>query len=148
MDNGGQEIIELLTTRGYRITGIRCLIIDLVSKTRHFTVKYLLNQIKRKNQHKAVNLMTIYNTINLLIKEHLLFANSFNGKDIVYELITPETIHAVCDRCLKVTHLDQIDPETILQNQTIIDRLKVKGWEKMAHYKLEIHSLCQDCKSK
>lgn len=142
-----QKIIDILTARKYRITEMRLMIVKIIAGTRHFTVKYVINEVNRFLKNKKVNVMSVYNIINLLIKEHLLFANVFNGKDIIYELIIDNTIHAVCENCFRIMHIDVAD-KTALYNYAISDKIRALNWDPAIHFTLEVHSICPDCKAK
>lgn len=101
-----EDFLATLRERGYRITPQRELIINAISPTSsHFTAEVIFDQV---HQHtKAVNIATIYRTLDLLVEEGLISRSDFGQGQTVYatEDHGPH-LHLVCRLCGQVTAAD------------------------------------------
>lgn len=101
-----ETFLTTLRERGYRITPQRELIINAVSSTTsHFTAEVIFDQVHQ--QAKAVNIATIYRTLDLLVEEGLISRSDFGQGQIVYatEDHGPH-LHLVCRSCGQVIAAD------------------------------------------
>lgn len=136
-----EDYINFFKQRKIKLTDVRNAILDTITKRAHFTIHDVISDVEK--QLGQVNIMSIYNNISLLLNEHLLFANTFNGKNITYEAITPELAHIKCDYCGVFVHLDEEEVGDKYTDDFIT--LAKKYNLTMKHFKLEIHGICQNC---
>ncbi|QHX36117.1 Fur family transcriptional regulator [Spiroplasma sp. TIUS-1] len=125
-----------------KLTELRINIIKIISRTKHFTINELIDMLKQMDS--KVNIMSVYNNIDLLLENHLLYANTFNGKYIIYEAIKPHLIHIKCDECSKIIDVDDKKENTQFMNSFI--SLGKKFNVEVNHYKIELHGICNECK--
>ncbi|WP_338964398.1 MULTISPECIES: Fur family transcriptional regulator [unclassified Spiroplasma] len=140
-----ENIVQLLKNKNYRSTEIRLAVIKILTEKQHLTLSEIVELLEQ--EFKNVNLMSVYNTIDLLISEHVVFTNSFDGKQIWYDLAENPSLHMVCDICKNVVH---IKDSKILQ-EIKLDNLKEvmqnTNWEPV-HFKIEGHGICDQCRNK
>ncbi|MBW3058727.1 transcriptional repressor [Spiroplasma poulsonii] len=145
MELSYENIVQLLKNKNYRITEIRLAVIKILTEKQHLTLSEIVELLEQ--EFKNVNLMSVYNTIDLLISEHVVFTNSFDGKQIWYDLAENPSFHMVCDICKNVVH---IKDSKILQ-EIKLDNLKEvmqnTNWEPV-HFKIEGHGICDQCRNK
>ena len=101
-----EEYTKIIKSRKLKLTNARLAFVKAITSMdkKHFTISEIIAKIKENEGH--VNIMSCYNILELLLKEHLLFANTLDGKNVSYELITPRLVHVRCDYCGKLYHLD------------------------------------------
>ncbi|AHF61429.1 hypothetical protein P344_06295 [Spiroplasma mirum ATCC 29335] len=136
------KIVQILKDKNYRLTDIRLSIIKILTDKKHLTLSVIVEYLEKEYQN--VNLMSVYNTIDMLLKEHILFSNTFDGKQIWYDLAENPSFHAICDSCKKVLH---IKDEAVLKSIDIVSLGKAleKIYWKPIHFKIEGHGLCEEC---
>ncbi|QVK09588.1 Fur family transcriptional regulator [Mycoplasma mycoides] len=139
-----KQIIEKLKLKKIRLTDIRSIVIKMLIVSDHLTIQQIINNLE--SEINNINVMSVYNTIDLLLKEHIVFANTFNGKDISYEIAADKSVHLKCDDCLKVIHLD----DKSIENYHFLELLDLceKNGIKLSHFKIEGHGYCLECSSK
>lgn len=139
-----QQIIKKLQEKDYRVTDIRKAVIEILVIKKHISINDIISELKKINS--AVNIMSIYNTIDLLMDEHIIHANVFDNKQIFYEL-SDNIIHVVCNICHKIIHFDNqaiIDANFLDEEKLSSFLLKEQNFL-FSHYKLEVHGLCANC---
>lgn len=140
------QIIKRLQAKDYRLTDIRKAVIEILVTKKHISINDIISELKKINSN--VNIMSIYNTIDLLMEEHIIHANVFDNKQIFYEL-SDNIIHVVCNICYKIIHFDN----KIIMNANFLDEKKLDTFllnEQnflFSHYKLEVHGICDNCQS-
>lgn len=140
-----ENIVNLLKKRGYRLTDIRLAIIKLLSEKEHLTLNVLIRHLEQKFDN--VNLMSVYNTIDMLIQEHIVFTNTFNGKQIYYEVVEEPSFHLLCDSCKKVIHIKKSNLQSPI-DASVFDQILIGNNFESLHYKIEAHGICQNCQKK
>ncbi|PPE06130.1 Fur family transcriptional regulator [Williamsoniiplasma lucivorax] len=138
------QIIGKLKKDGIRVTNIRSEVIKAIITTDHPTINDIIKIVEKTSAN--TNVMSVYNTLNLLLEKHLLFANTFNGKQIVYEIQDVKSVHLKCDSCLAIQHLD--DQELQVIDESRLKQLAQNHQMTFDHFKIEIHGLCQKCYQK
>ncbi|ATZ17050.1 Fur family transcriptional regulator [Williamsoniiplasma luminosum] len=136
-----EEIIAKLKKEGIRVTKVRSQIIKVIIMNEHPTINDIRNKLEERISN--INVMSIYNTLDLLLEKHLLFANTFNGKEICYEIQDLKSVHLKCDNCLTITHIDAKELESM--NTSQLKELAIKHGLLLDHFKIEIHGLCKKC---
>ncbi|AOG60764.1 Fur family transcriptional regulator [Spiroplasma helicoides] len=136
------EYLKIFKEKKIKLTNVRQSILKILSTRRHFTVNELISELE--NEIENVNIMSVYNNIDLLLELHLLFANTINGKQIIYEAISPQLTHLKCHKCGKFDHIasSSLDNELLLHLKRITESIDFD----LEHFKLELHGLCSDCK--
>ncbi|WP_280123356.1 Fur family transcriptional regulator [[Acholeplasma] multilocale] len=137
------QIIEKLKSKNIRMTEIRSAVIKSIIKSKdHVTTQDIVKELEAKFDN--VNLMSVYNTLDLLLENHILFANTFNGKSICYEIAAERSMHIKCDKCGQVDHVEDaiMDKFDFVEISKISDLLGMS----LEHFKIEAHGLCKKCK--
>lgn len=137
------RIQEKLKTRDIRLTQIRLEILKIIITEDHPTIADIIEALEK--EVGKINVMSVYNTLNMLLENHVLFANTFNGKQICYEIQEQASCHLKCDQCLKVEHVDTNEVIKFLPEFTKIAQRHEYSLE---HFKIEIHGLCENCQKK
>ncbi|WP_053391358.1 Fur family transcriptional regulator [Spiroplasma kunkelii] len=138
-------IVQLLKSKNYRITEIRLAIIKILSEKQHLTLTEIVTLLEQ--EFKNVNLMSVYNTIDLLISEHIVFTNSFDGKQIWYDLAENPSFHMVCDICKNVVHIKDTNILHEIKLDNLKDVMTNINWEPV-YFKIEGHGICDQCHNK
>ncbi|ATZ21833.1 Fur family transcriptional regulator [Mesoplasma tabanidae] len=138
------EIIDQLKVKSIKITEIRSNIIKLIIISEHINIQQLT--LKLEKNLSNVNLASIYNTMDLLLKEHIISSNTFDGKNIWYELSTNKSAHIKCDKCGNIEHVSTEKIKNI--NFDEFKTLIVDKSQKLEHLKIELHVICERCNKK
>lgn len=99
-----ERLQEALKSKNVRVTNVRLEILKIITTHEHPTINDIISELE-KSSHK-VNVMSVYNTLDMLLDKHIIYANIFNGKQICYEPKVQESYHLKCDQCQKVHHLE------------------------------------------
>ncbi len=99
-------ILESLRERGYRITPQREMIIQAVAHSpSHISAEEVAEQLQVYT--RAINIATVYRTLDLLWQEGFACRNDLSEGKIVYATIQHGPhIHLVCRKCNKVIDAD------------------------------------------
>ncbi len=94
-----QTLIQQLRERGYRITPQRMMIIEAVAENgRHTTAEEIFASVHQ--QTSAVNIATIYRTLDFLVKEGLLYRTDLGNNHVIYATGQHGShIHLICRQC-------------------------------------------------
>ena len=134
-----QSIINQLRVRGYRITPQREMIIHAVAHSpHHLTAEEILGRLREHTQ--AINIATIYRTMDLLWQEGFACRNDLSEGKIIYATFQHGPhIHLVCRKCDQV-----IDAEIGLLEDLGEDlSQKYQFQADVGHF--SIFGLCQEC---
>jgi Fur family transcriptional regulator, ferric uptake regulator len=132
---------EELRSRGYRVTPQRQLVLEAVAKLDHATPEEIAASVQQTA--KAVNISTIYRTLELLDNLGLVTHTHLNHGAPTYHLASgADHVHLVCQDCGKV---EQTSPDAI---RPLVTALEDKhGFEtNVAH--LTVFGRCADCRGK
>jgi Fur family transcriptional regulator, ferric uptake regulator len=132
---------EELRSRGYRVTPQRQLVLEAVAKLGHATPEEIAASVQQTA--KAVNISTIYRTLELLDNLGLVTHTHLNHGAPTYHLASDaDHVHLVCQDCGKV---EQASPDAI---RPLVTALQDKhGFEtNVAH--LTVFGRCADCRGK
>lgn len=137
------DILKKLQDKDYRLTDIRKAIIKIFTTEKDISINGIINKLKKDND---VNIMSVYNTIDLLMKEHIIHANVFEDKQVYYEL-SDNTIHAICNICHKIIHFsdDDIAKAGFLNLNKLTTFLDTEQHFTFSHFTLEVHGICANC---
>ena len=133
------SIVAELKKKGYRITPQREMIIDAIAHSpQHITAEEIAEQIRAHTS--AVNIATVYRTLDLLWQEGFACRNDLSeGKSVYATFQHGPHIHLVCRKCARV-----IDAE-----RQMLDSLE-KSLEENYHFQADldhfsVFGLCDDC---
>jgi len=135
-------ILEALKQRGYRITPQRELIIQVVAHSpSHITAEEVAEQLRVHTS--AINIATIYRTLDLLWQEGFACRNDLSEGKIVYATFQHGPhIHLVCRKCNKV-----IDADIEILNSLGKDlERKYNFQSNLDHF--SIFGVCSDCQDR
>ena len=135
------EIEDQLQAHRIRLTRGRREVLRVLLSAHHPTFNDIVESLARLSSEKP-NVMSVYNTINMLLAQHIIYANTFDGKQICYEVKIKEAGHLKCDNCQRVIHLKQLQA----LNQNFKNLAAKHDWT-CDHFKLEIHGLCAECQA-
>lgn len=147
MNKNFENIIQKLKDKDYRLTDVRKAVIKVLTLKQHVSINDIISFLTKEGDDN-INIMSIYNTIDLLMTEHIIHANVFEGKQIIYEL-SENTVHIICNFCNKIIHASFEDKQQISPlKEEKLEKLATKNNFYFSHYKLEIHGICDKCELK
>ncbi len=108
--------IEALRQRGYRVTPQREMIIEVIAhSSRHMTAEEVFAEVQTRT--RAVNVATVYRTLDLLVEEGLASRANLGGGRVVYATAEHGPhVHLVCRHCGGVVDADVALFEALFQN--------------------------------
>lgn len=98
--------IAALRERGYRITPQREMVVEVVAHSGwHMTADEVLAEVRKRT--RAVNVATVYRTLDLLVEEGLASRSDLGGGRVVYATARHGPhVHLVCRQCGRVIEAD------------------------------------------
>ncbi|ATZ16608.1 Fur family peroxide stress response transcriptional regulator [Entomoplasma freundtii] len=136
-----KRLEEVLKQQNVRLTKGRLEILKIIIVKEHPTLNDII-AVLEETGHK-VNVMSVYNTLDMLLDKHIIYANIFNGKQICYEPRVQESYHLKCDSCQEVHHIDHLGQFGEFF-KSLTKSSEVVGWN-CDHFKIEIHGTCPKC---
>jgi len=135
-------LIEALRQRGYRVTPQREMIVEAIAHSgRHMTAEEVFEEVRERT--RAVNIATVYRTLDLLVEEGLASRADLGGGRVVYATVRHGPhIHLVCRHCGRVIDADAAPFEPLFEH--IEARY---GFVCHPHH-FAIYGLCADCRAK
>ncbi len=135
-------ILAELRSRGYRITPQREMIIQAIAhNSRHTTAEEIAVQLQEHTQ--AINLATVYRTLDLLWQEGFACRNDLSeGKTVYTTFQHGPHIHLVCRKCDQV-----IDADAAVLSK--LDRELQEGYgfdSDLGHF--SIFGICSECQER
>jgi len=133
-------ILNKLRERGYRITPQREMIIQAIAhKPEHITAEEISDQLQKHTG--AINIATVYRTLDLLWQEGFACRNDLSEGKVVYSTYEHGPhIHLVCRKCNQV-----IDADISLLNSIGEDLSQRYQFQPdLDHF--SIFGVCDDCK--
>lgn len=108
--------IETLRQRGYRVTPQREMIAEVVAHSgQHLTAEEVLEEVRART--RAINVATVYRTLNLLVQEGLASRADLGGGRVVFATARHGPhIHLVCRHCGRVVDADVALLEPLIQH--------------------------------
>jgi Fur family ferric uptake transcriptional regulator len=131
--------IERLRQKGHRITPQREMILEaLLASSAHITAEEILAAVQTHTQ--AINIATVYRTIDLLFKEGIITRVDLGGERIAYTTVRHGThVHLVCRRCGRVIEADH----AVLGMLGVQVRQRYGFAVDLEH--IALFGLCRDC---
>ena len=131
--------IQTLRQRGYRVTPQREMIVEIVAHSGcHMSAEEVFEQVQART--RAINLATVYRTLELLVEEGLASRADLGGGRVVYATAEHGPhIHLVCRQCGRVADIDANRFETLFQH------IESKYEFVCCPHHFAIYGLCVDC---
>jgi Fur family ferric uptake transcriptional regulator len=137
---------HLLARRGYRLTGPRRAVLDALSAS---TAPLTVAQIHRRLGPGRADLVSVYRTVNLMVKAGLLRATDATKAGVRYELaeeFTGHHHHLICQGCGRIEDLEGcLLPDDALAR--VQQRVRLKRRFRVTEHELRLFGLCQHCES-
>ena len=132
-------IVNELKNRGYRITPQRELIIEAIAHSpQHITAEEIAEQLKAHTS--AINIATVYRTLDLLWQEGFACRNDLSeGKSVYATYQHGPHIHLVCRKCNQVIDADSKALSSL--GQELLEKYGFKP--DLDHFSL--FGLCSQC---
>ena len=129
-----------LRQKGYRITPQREMIIQTIAHTSsHMTAEEIFAEVQTRTQ--ALNLATVYRTLDMLVDEGLATHVDLGEGQIVYASVRHGPhIHLVCRAC---GHITDADPQLLAP---VEEQLQNKHNFKPDLNHISIFGLCSQCR--
>ena len=134
-----QTIVTELKQRGYRITPQREMIIEAIAHSpQHITAEEIADQLRAHTS--AINIATVYRTLDLLWQEGFACRNDLSeGKTVYATYQHGPHIHLVCRKCNQI-----IDADSSALNSLGQELLKNYGFKPdLDHF--SVFGLCSEC---
>ena len=101
--NSTDKIIELLRSKGLKVTPQRMAILRLLMNGGHFTIDQVLNELRKAEPN--ISISTVYNTLNTLTKLGILRSFEIDGKTW-YEIRREPHINVICEDTGQIMDVD------------------------------------------
>lgn len=134
-------LIQQLRQRGYRITPQREMIIEALAHSGdHITAEKVFEAVKQRSS--AVNIATIYRTLDTLVAEGVICRTNLPTGQTVYVSQTHgEHLHLTCRICGEVLRVEQ----TVIM--PLIQRLEEQYHFRADFQHLSITGVCKKCQA-
>lgn len=111
------------------------MVLDIINSSKyHPTAEEIFFSLK--NAKKSISLATVYNSLNILVKNGLIKKLSFDGKSDRFDNIKPHD-HLVCIKCGKITDVFSDD---------LTDKFKALTKQDIISYDINIFYTCESCR--
>lgn len=108
------ELQETLRAKGYRLTPQRQLVLDAVTELGHATPDETCAWVKERSS--AVNISTIYRTLELLEELGLVkHAHLSHGAPTYHAATAPEHVHLICRDCGTIAEVSPVTVAPLVQ---------------------------------
>ncbi len=133
-------LLENLRQKGYRVTPQREMIIQAIAHSdSHMTAEDIFSEVQQRTQ--AINLATIYRTLDMLVDEGLATRVDLGDGKIVYATVEHGPhIHLVCRGC---GYVFNADPQLLA---SIEEQLQTQYNFTPDLNHISIFGICPDCK--
>lgn len=130
MAKASTDVLQTLSTRGYRITDARKAVVDALARAKHpVTIQELAARVRADE-------VSVYRTIALLKDEELL-EELFFGEELRYALFHEHHHHVVCRRCNYVVHIPCNDARRRQVNHPVFSEID--------EHELTFYGTCKKC---
>jgi Fur family ferric uptake transcriptional regulator len=135
-------IVEALDQAGYRLTGPRRAVADLISNhDGHFTAAEL--EAIARDQHRGISRATLFRALDLLTELHLLERIDLpTGEHAYVTCAAAHHHHVVCSRCGRTSEVEDRGLA-----DAVAEIARRSGYRIDTH-RLELFGLCRHCQAK
>jgi Fur family ferric uptake transcriptional regulator len=133
--------IETLRQRGYRITPQREMIADVIAHSgQHMTAEEVFEEVRART--RAINIATVYRTLDLLVEEGLASRADLGGDRVVYATaLHGPHVHLVCRHCGRVIDAD------VAPFEPLLGRIRARYGFACSPQHFAIYGVCAECRS-
>lgn len=143
-----ERVKDLLRAKGLKVTSQRMIVLNLIASHpgEHLTAEEIYDLARETSPE--IGLATIYRTVQVLLKLHIINKVTFDDGFARYELNGEESAtghrhhHAICNGCGRVYSLET-DLLDILEKQVLLNI----GFEVTDH-EVKLYGLCSACRKK
>ena len=133
-----RSIIEALRKKGYKATPQRIAICRFVTSSReHPTAGRIYKEVRK--QHPTVSLATVYKTIDILKKQHIVQELAIVDGDTRFDSNMEAHVNLVCVRCGSVRDLDSQIVQDMVGKVARAARFDVTGQS------FALYGVCREC---
>ena len=130
--------IEALRSKGYKATPQRIAICRIVLNSReHPPVQQVHDEVKKI--HPTVSLATVYKTLEVLRDLDLVQELNFPKGQARFDSYMNPHINLICQKCGKITDLDDVTAGEIRKKAAATKRFKPVG------QRIDVYGICQKC---
>lgn len=131
MSDASRRLIDVLRTRGYRITNARVAVVEILTNAAEPLSISMI--VERATADEA----SVYRTVELLQREGLINEVQVRGGALRFELSHHHHHHAVCTECGMVVHLPCGEEPKAPR--------RVLGFARIISHDLTFYGLCSKC---
>ena len=130
--------IEALRNKGYKATPQRIAVCRIVLNSReHPKVQQVYDEVKKI--HPTVSLATVYKTLEVLRDLDLVQELNFPKGQARFDSYMNPHINLICQKCGKITDLDDVTVGEIRKKAAATKRFKPFG------QRIDVYGICQKC---
>src|SRR5262245_25850213 len=132
--------VQALRNAGYKMTGPRLTILDILEKSGgHITSAELLSRVEQ--QDPTIGRASVFRTLDLMIKLGIVWTTVQGGSTVHYMLMPGgHHHHIVCTNCEKLIEFEDCRLGTLIANLEREFGVRVEG------HLLELYGVCRDCR--
>lgn len=131
--------VQVLRTAGYKLTGPRLTILDLLEeKGGHITSAELLDLVEERDP--SIGRASVFRTLELMIRLGIVWTTVQGGSTIHYMLMPGgHHHHIICTNCQRLIEFEDCRLENLIASLEHEHGVHVEG------HLLELYGLCQEC---
>ncbi|HEC25463.1 MAG TPA: transcriptional repressor [bacterium] len=129
-------IIDILRSKGFKVTPQRIALIDTTSKAGHASVEQIYKSMK--DGFPAISLTTIYKIIGIFLHNEIIKEIHIAGKKKIYEIKKSPHAHHVCAVCGRISDI-------YIDTKDLVGQIKSKGYETTSPA-IYCYGICPDCR--
>ncbi len=131
--------VQALRNAGYKMTGPRLTILDILEKSGgHITSAELLSLVEQRDP--SIGRASVFRTLDLMIKLGIVWTSVQGGSTVHYMLMPGgHHHHIICTNCDKLIEFDDCRLGALISSLEREYGVHVEG------HLLELYGLCQDC---
>ena len=133
--------VEALRSAGYKLTGPRLTILDLLEKSGgHITSAELLSKVEE--EAPSIGRASVFRTLELMVRLGIIWTSVQGGSTIHYMLMPGgHHHHIICTVCNKLIEFEDCRLGALMVSLERETGVHVEG------HLLEVFGICQDCQS-
>lgn len=134
-------IMQALRQNGHRLTPQREMVIEAIAHSgRHMTAEEVFEAVRERT--RALNIATVYRTLDLLAEEGLVSRVALGGGGVVYATMRHGPhIHLVCRQCGRVIEADAS------LFKPLADRIEAQYSFLCGAQHFALYGLCAECRA-